>query len=125
MLTITKTTRAKESYFLGVCLVDISVGALALIAIISLALLMGGFSFFTPWLIATPILMFAAGVVRGSSPGNIYVKGFWMSIASSLFLAICCDVYTFFLGILAVALPAIGGIALRRYRTQTHVNTGI
>jgi hypothetical protein len=122
VLSITKKTPTKEGPDFGVLLVDATVGALALIAIIPLALTLGGFSFFLPWLIVTAPLMFAAGLVRGSSPGNIWFKGVWISLASLLFLACCANLLTFFLGMLALVLPALAGISIRRRHLVHHTN---
>jgi hypothetical protein len=45
-------------------MVDGLFGMLALACIVFAALLLGGFSFFTPWLIACPITTLVAGLLR-------------------------------------------------------------
>ena len=116
MFTETSTESFREGYSLGEFLSDAAVGAGALIAIIILALVLGGFSFFTPWLIVSPPLLFAAGMMRGSDRGNIWIKGLSISVASLLLLGFCANALTFALGMVIAVLPAVGGVWFRRLR---------
>jgi len=116
VLSIVKTTPVKEPYFFAPLLADVSVGAVVSIAIIPLALLLGGFNFFMPWLLVTPPLLFAAGFLRGSSAGNVWVKGLATNAANILLLFWCSNALTVLLGLFVTVLPAVGGISFRRYR---------
>lgn len=62
------------NYSLDVILIDASIGMLALALIAGIALLLGGFSFFTSWLIACPLMMLMAGLLRSRSQGAIWLK---------------------------------------------------
>jgi hypothetical protein len=62
------------NYSLDVILIDALIGMLALASIAGIALLLGGFSFFTPWPIAYPLMMFTAGLLRSRSEGSIWLK---------------------------------------------------
>src|SRR5271157_4175564 len=116
VLLDSKTAPPAEGYSLGGFLFDAAVGAVAFIAIAASALALGGFSFFTPWLIVAPPIMFAAGMIRGSSQGNTLLKSLSITLGT-LLLSICftnTDVYTVALGMLIVIIPTALGILVRR-----------
>ena len=132
MLSITKGTTEKEAYFFGRFLTDVAAGAITLIAIIPAALLLGGFSFFAPWLIVTPLLMFAVGMLRGNSAGNIWLKGVSINVSYLLLLgkmlsgrSASATVLGCLLGALIAVLPAIAGISFRRHCLLRSANSTI
>ena len=55
-------------------LADAAVGLAAFVVVIPIALFLGGFSFFEPWLIVTGLLLFSTGFLRGAGPGRAWVK---------------------------------------------------
>jgi len=65
---------AELSYSLEVILVDFLTGVVAIATVVPTALLVRGFSFFTPWLIAGPLVMLTAGLLRSRSEGIIWIK---------------------------------------------------
>jgi hypothetical protein len=69
-----------ERYFWGPVLTDIATGVVSAIAIVVAALALGGFSFFAPWIIVTPVAMFIAGFLRGLSFGNVSAKAVAMNL---------------------------------------------
>ena len=94
MLSNSKAAFPIEDYSLGELLCDAAVGVIALVAIIALSLILGGFSFFEPWLIVGLPVMFAAGVLRGNSRGNIWVKVLFLNVGNLVFVACCANAPT-------------------------------
>lgn len=130
MLSITNSTIEKEAYFFGTFLMDVAVGAITSIAIIPVALLLGGFSLFASWLIVTSLLMFAAGMLRGNSAGNIWLKGVSMNAGCFLLgimLLHSTTAVTFPLAMLTTVLLTSAGVSFRRYRllrsTESKIGT--
>lgn len=109
----------------GAFLADVGIAALTCILIIFLAMVLGGFNFFTPWLIVIPPIMFVAGVIRGISPGNIWIKVISLNVVSILILAYSADAGAFVLGLLVLILPTTVGIAVRRYHSAVHAGSDI
>ncbi|MGB9030505.1 MAG: hypothetical protein WCC27_10330 [Acidobacteriaceae bacterium] len=98
-------------------LLDIGLGFAAVFLIVGSALALGGFSFIQPWLIMIPIVMFAAGVLRSRSPGNVPAK--ILSIRLFMLLLVFVigrDPTTIVLGVLITLVPAAAGISTRRFR---------
>lgn len=119
MLSIRRATTEREPYFFGAFLLDVAAGIVASIAVIPTAVYLGGFSFFTPWLIVTPLLLFSAGVLRGGSTGSVWLKAISISTGCLLLLVPLhhgTTALTLVLGALITVLPALSGISFRRYR---------
>ena len=116
----------QESYLEDVFLPDALFGALAIVAIIPLALLLGGFSFIEPWFIVTPPVTFVFGALCGRSAGNVWLKAISMNLVILIFIARGTISSPSLLGALGFSLlaaidavlPTVGGIALRRYRLR-------
>jgi hypothetical protein len=108
-----QSTPPIEEYGFGTFAADFGVGFAALVVVVYSAMLLGGFSFLTPWLLVTPPLFLVVGFLRGASRGTVWGKGISMSAASLLLFAA---------GILPVWLLALissaAGLALRRYRIR-------
>ena len=87
-----------------------------MIAIAGSALALGGFMFFTPWLIVAPPIMFAVGALRGSGEGKVWIKS--LSITSGtllLFIGLShTNALTVTDGFLISVIPVAGGIWFRR-----------
>jgi len=117
----------KESYFFGTFLLDVAAGVVAVIAIIPTAVFLGGFSFSTPWLIVTPVLLFTVGVLRGGSTGNVWLKA--ISISTGCLLLLISRHNTtarpLVLAALTTVLPTVGGISFRRYRLLRSSSSGL
>lgn len=64
-----------ESDVSRVTSIDLGCSLAVAVIVVVVCLRLGGFSFFAPWLIALPIVMFVAGLIRGGTPGRIIVKG--------------------------------------------------
>jgi hypothetical protein len=64
-------------------------GAASVFAIIVAALALGGFSFFAPWIIVSPVAMFTAGFLRGPTFGNALPKAVAMNLSILLLLLAC------------------------------------
>ncbi len=84
------------------------------------ALILGGFSFFTPWLIVTPPILLIAGLVRGRSEGNPLLKGLVISLPSLIVVALLGRPVANILGVSALLLipPSALGVWIRRRRHQ-------
>lgn len=93
--------------------------AVTILAVI-VCLRLGGFSFFAPWLIIIPVMMFATGLIRGGSPGRIIVRGAALStfLLMLLLLAAVRSPLSFLVGIPVIVVPAVAGIATRRWWTK-------
>jgi hypothetical protein len=93
------------------------VPAVGLISVMALSL--GGFSFFTPWMIVTPPILFIAGLVRARSEGNPLLKGLMMSLPSLIIVALVGSPRVTMLGLSApfLILPCAIGVWIRR---RTH-----
>jgi hypothetical protein len=72
--------RPAISYSSDEVLSDALAGVPAVGLILVTALFLGGFSFFTPWMIVTPPIFFAAGLVRARSESNPLLKGLVISL---------------------------------------------
>src|SRR5215469_15797322 len=123
-----------ERYFWGPALTDIGTGAVAVIAIVVAAVAIGGFSFFAPWIIVTPVAMFMAGFLRGPSFGNALPKAAAMNLPFVLVLLISFRSTTGLstaATILATASTAVlctvGGLSFRRHSQlwSQHGNAGV
>jgi hypothetical protein len=103
------------SYSSDIILVDALIGILALPLIAVAALLLGGFSFFTPWLIVSPFMMLVAGLLRSRSEGVIWLKCLVICAAPLVFSVFISKSFVV-IGITAplLLLPCAGGVWLRR-----------
>jgi len=94
---------------------DIVVGIAAAVFVVIASVAFGGFSFFEPWVIAAPLFMLIAGLLRGAAPGNFFLRA--LSVAAPL---LCLDglfvrpLSGILLGALLTLCPAIAGVAVRR-----------
>jgi hypothetical protein len=97
-------------------LVDALIGMLASASIAGIALLLGGFSFFTPWLIACPVMMFIAGLLRSRSKGAIWLKCVVICLAPLVVFALTAQPLDAGIAIAAplLILPCAGGLWFRR-----------
>ena len=77
-----------EGYFWRPVLTDVATGAVSVIVIAMAALAIGGFSFFAPWLIVTPVAMFMAGFLRATSFGKIWPKAVAINLPILLLLLV-------------------------------------
>jgi hypothetical protein len=104
------------NYSLDVILIDALIGMLALALIAGIALFLGGFSFFTPWLIACPVIMFIAGLLRSRSKGAIWLKCVVICLAPLVVSALTAKPLDAGIAIAAalLILPCIGGLWFRR-----------
>jgi hypothetical protein len=110
-----------EKYLWRPLFTDLLTGLAALVLVFMVALRLGGFSFFLPWLIVIPLGMFLAGFLRGSSPGSAWAKA--VTISSPLLLiAVSVQGATFLIAatgkmiaLLITVIPTAGGVLLRRY----------
>ena len=95
---------------------DAAVGAVAMIAIVGFALTLGGFMFFTPWLIVAPPIMFAAGALRGSGARNIWIKSLSITSGALLLFVGFSDTnpLTVATAFFVAVIPTAGGIWFRR-----------
>jgi hypothetical protein len=99
---------------------DLCTGIVATILVVVVALTLGGFSFFTPWLIVTPIATFLAGLVRGKNQGQILLRAIAIGAFLLLLLLVCGHgPITLSAGTLIIVAPAVGGIATRRWRIKS------
>lgn len=98
---------------------DALTGVPAMGLVFIMALFLGGFSFFTPWLIVTPPILFIAGLFRARSEGNPLLKGLVMSLPSLIIVALLGSPRITMLGIGAplLFLPCALGVWVRR---RTH-----
>ncbi|HXF26777.1 MAG TPA: hypothetical protein VN610_05860 [Bryobacteraceae bacterium] len=85
-------------------LADAAVGLAAFVVVIPIALFLGGFSFFEPWLIVTGLLLFSTGFLRGAGPGRAWVKA--VGINAGIWCVFICafGVAELANGILAIAV---------------------
>jgi hypothetical protein len=119
MISIMSTQRPRVGYFGVAFLPDLFIGSLALLIVLPLALLLGGFRFIEPWFIVTPPTTFALGLFRGNSDGNVWLKSIGMNAILLALLARGTSTVTFSLGALCIVFPAVAGILVRRYRLRT------
>lgn len=96
---------------------DVGIGFGALIATFVLAMMMGGFSFFEPWVLWTAVSLFVAGLSRAKDPE----EKFWLRVisidSSWLLLGVFCFRGPWWWAILLIAgttVPTIAGLLLRR-----------
>jgi hypothetical protein len=96
--------------------IDVAWSVAIAIVVFVLCLALGGFSFFAPWLIVTPMAMFAAGLIRGQTPGLVIVKATALStfLLMLLILATLRSPLTLLAGIPIIVAPAVAGVATRR-----------
>jgi hypothetical protein len=99
-------------------LFDALTGVPAVGLIFVTALFLGGFSFFTPWMIVTPPILLIAGLVRARSEGNALLKGLMISLPSLILVALLGRPLATMLGISALLLipPCAIGVWIRRRR---------
>ena len=100
-------------------LFDALTGVPAVGLIFVTALFLGGFSFFAPWMIVTPLILFIAGLVRARSAGNPLLKGLVISLPSLIIVALLGSHCVTMLGLSALFLipPSAIGVWIRR---RTH-----
>ena len=112
-----RVEEARLSYSSDVIAVDAVIGVLGLVFIVVAALLLGGFSFFTPWLIACPLMMFVAGLLRSRSEGAVWLKCLVICFAPLVFCALFAKPLSS-IGIAAplLVVPCASGVWLRRRR---------
>lgn len=108
------------SYSADEALLDSLTGVPAVGLILVTALLLGGFSFFTPWLIVTPLTLLFAGLIRARSDGNPLLKALVISLPSLILVMLLGRPIASMLGISALLLlpPCAIGIWIRRRRYQ-------
>ena len=108
------------SYSSDDALFDGLTGVPAVCLIFVTALFLGGFSFFTPWLIVTPPILLVAGLVRARSEGNPLLKGLVISLPSLILVALLGRPLASMVGVSAFLLipPCAIGIWIRRRRRQ-------
>jgi UPF0716 family protein affecting phage T7 exclusion len=123
VLSIAKLTPDKDGYPLTTLIADLLTGFLVTVGIVILSLALGGFSFFAPWLIVTPVLGLAGGWARGGTEGNIWLKVCAVCFISLLFLIACSQDFGIVLGLLLIAIPSIAGMWLKRRRLVRASNT--
>jgi len=94
---------------------DLEWSLAAAIVAFALGMSLGGFSFFTPWLIVIPVVMFAAGFLRGGSAGRIIGRGLALSTFLLILLLITSvnSPLNLLPGIPIIVAPAVAGIAAR------------
>jgi len=118
-----------EKYFWRPLFTDLLTGFAALALVFVVALRLGGFSFFLPWLIVIPPVLFLAGFLRGSSVGSAWAKAMTISFPL-LLIAVSVQGATPLLAatgkiiaLLITVIPTVGGVLLRRYH-MSHVGDG-
>jgi len=101
-------------------LFDALTGVPAVGLIFVIALFLGGFSFFTPWMIVTPPILLIAGLLRARSDGNPLLKGLVMSFPSLIIVALLGHPVVRMLGLSALFLipPCALGVWIRRHTHQ-------
>ena len=101
-------------------LIDTLIGLPAVGVICVTALLLGGFSFFAPWIIVTPPILLIAGLVRARSEGNPLLKGLVISLPSLIVVALLGSPRITMLGVSIFFLipPCAMGVWIRRRRHQ-------
>jgi len=110
-----RVEETEAGYSLDEFLPDVMVGALAVVFIVVTALLLGGFSFFAPWLIVSPLAMLMAGLLRARSVGNIWLKCLAICLVAITLAALFVRPLAG-IGIVAplLIMPCATGIWLRR-----------
>ncbi len=116
-----------QRYVWGTLILDVGIGMAALFPILIAALTLGGFSFFWPWLILTPLVMWMVGWWRGLSFGNLWIKAVALNAPALMFLFVAAqsgtkrpDFWGAALIVSAVTVfPTAGGIKIRRRRDST------
>ena len=103
-------------YFSDVAISDSIVGVLASGCAIAVALLLGGFMFFEPWMISAPVVLLATGFLRARSEGNIWLKSIVMSLASLLCAAFFGNIPMVGSSVPFLILPCACGIWIGRLR---------
>jgi hypothetical protein len=103
------------NYSPDVVLIDALTGLPAMGLIILTALFLGGFSFFAPWMIVSPLIMFIAGLVRARSDGNAWLKGFVISLPLLAIIVLLGNVVAVFFAPFLI-LPSASGVWIRRRR---------
>ena len=93
---------------------DALIGVLASGCVIVLALLLGGFSFFEPWMVFGPVVLFCAGFFRARSEGNIWLKSVAISLASLLLAAFFGNAIIVGIALPFLIPPCACGIWIRR-----------
>ena len=106
-----------------VLLMDGVVGLGALTAAVPLAFAFGGFMFIEPWIVVMAVLLFAAGYLRGSCEGSIWVKWICMNAGGWCFLVFWLrnELPTLLLMVLSTSVPTITGLFVRRRQTQGNI----
>jgi len=101
--------------------IDIASSFAAAIIILAVCLRLGGFNFFAPWLIVTPVVMFACGLIRGENAKRIIAKGVALSTFQLLLLVLGTfdSPITLLFGIPLIVAPAVAGAATRRWLRST------
>ena len=112
------------NYFWASLLTDAIAGAATVTAIIPIGLALGGFSFIEPWLIVTPVMLFAVGFLRGFSPGSAWAKAVTLSASAWLVILLTANGPAAMLVGMSAAtlLPAMGGVTVRRYQMKSRTN---
>ena len=103
-------------YLSDVAIADALVGELASGCVIVIALLLGGFSFFQPWMISAPAVLLTTGLLRARSEGNIWLKSVVISLASLLFATFFGNIPMVGSAMPFLILPCACGIWIRRRR---------
>jgi len=102
-------------------LVDVAVGIVTFVLVIPMALFLGGFSFFAPWVIAIIPLFFLAGFLRGAGPERIWAKAGAITAGAS-----CPWLIKGWPSILLVAavsfVPSAAGVYMRRRRLKSRMS---
>jgi hypothetical protein len=101
-------------YFSDAAIADSIVGVLASGCVIAIALLLGGFMFFKPWMISAPAVLLAAGFLRARSEGNIWLKSIVMSLASLLCAAFFGNILMVGSSVPFLIMPCACGIWIGR-----------
>src|SRR5262245_45283669 len=119
MISITNAVRFEDRYSLPGFLADAGVGLAAWLLVVPLAFVLGGFSFFLPWLIVSAALLFAAGLLRASTVGNVWLKGIALNtLPVSWAIWSHSGLLAFVIGTAVPVLASVAGIAVRRSRLR-------
>jgi hypothetical protein len=103
-------------YLSDVAIADAIVGVLASGCVIVIALSLGGFSFFVPWMISATAVLLATGFLRARSEGNIWLKSVVISLASLLCAAFFGNIPMVGSSVPFLILPCVCGIWVSRRR---------
>ena len=111
----------RERYPWASLFADLLAGFAAVIVIVVGSLALGGFSFWLPWLVLSPVVLFLTGFVRASSFGNSWAKAlvidipvFMLMVASLRATTPLGSAATILIAILIAVLLTAGGVAFRR-----------